>query len=584
MVSAPGKLSIDDINNIPSLPEKLSVGEPRLKDFTELFWSIKISKDIQSIILLNEPEFKSLYSSIDNINRAVDFNFSTAINSLDTQTTVTQNTADKLISGVLERSIKQFDELFKSSNEIKSSLINSLEQITNNSIKEFHEKIFNRNFRGIRNELLQKELRKKSSDFADRIKRMQGETYPKFKSVISGAWSGISELNKFSREKLGLITYERTQSLSLLDESVLDEHNKEKLPLIYQKLFAFDPLTSEEFFVGRKTEMGTISEAYIRWKEDKVSSILIHGEKGSGKTSLINLAKKNILTGHSVRSLNPETTLNNFEDLLPELIKLLGTKEVQTFTELAGEIKTKEKSILIIEGINNFFIKSVGGFDGIKDFLQFVAKTWENIFWIISVEQQAWNYLNKFLDFDDQFIFTINATNMKEERIKEAILLRHQVSGYSIKFELDDKLKKQKQFKKLSNERSKQEAAQIYFFNLLSKIAEGNIFIAIFYWIKSIDLIDGHTIHFQMPVMIDISFVAKLSNIKLHTLGAIIQHDGLSVKNHSKIFLISPEESELLLSSLDKMNLLFLHKNGEYKINKVLYRSFVRLLKAKNIL
>ncbi len=69
----------------------------------------------------------------------------------------------------------------------------------------------------------------------------------------------------------------------------------------------------------------------------------------------------------------------------------------------------------------------------------------------------------------------------------------------------------------------------------------------------------------------------------LHTAAAVILHGGLTAEEHAACFQLTAEHSRLALAAMADARLLFRGEDGTYRINKVLYRPFVRLLRDRNL-
>ena len=64
------------------------------------------------------------------------------------------------------------------------------------------------------------------------------------------------------------------------------------MPALYRSLFRFEPVKDPRFLVGRDVEMGTIWKARRLWESGHPAAVMLAGQRGSGKTSLINCALK----------------------------------------------------------------------------------------------------------------------------------------------------------------------------------------------------------------------------------------------------------------------------------------------------
>ena len=60
------------------------------------------------------------------------------------------------------------------------------------------------------------------------------------------------------------------------------------LPALYRRLFRIEPVEDARFLIGRDAELAGLSRALDRWRAGTGAAILIVGDRGSGKTSLLN--------------------------------------------------------------------------------------------------------------------------------------------------------------------------------------------------------------------------------------------------------------------------------------------------------
>jgi hypothetical protein len=76
----------------------------------------------------------------------------------------------------------------------------------------------------------------------------------------------------------------------------------DRLPALYRHLFRLEPIRDPRFLVGREREMAAIREARVLRETGRPASLIIVGERGSGKSSLINCALKQVLSGVDLAS------------------------------------------------------------------------------------------------------------------------------------------------------------------------------------------------------------------------------------------------------------------------------------------
>src|SRR5690606_38327142 len=68
----------------------------------------------------------------------------------------------------------------------------------------------------------------------------------------------------------------------------LDTENV-NVPPVYRRLFAVEPLEVDEFMVARDQSFAALNDAYSDWMRGDRTSVLIYGDPGTGKRSLLNV-------------------------------------------------------------------------------------------------------------------------------------------------------------------------------------------------------------------------------------------------------------------------------------------------------
>ena len=79
----------------------------------------------------------------------------------------------------------------------------------------------------------------------------------------------------------------------------------EALPFVYRRLFRIEPLLDDRFFSGRNDELIEFEQCFRNWQAGQFAITALVGEKGSGRTTLINFAEQRFLKNQSIiRSVN----------------------------------------------------------------------------------------------------------------------------------------------------------------------------------------------------------------------------------------------------------------------------------------
>jgi len=383
--------------------------------------------------------------------------------------------------------------------------------------------------------------------------------------------------------RLRRVSVERSQVQKAADDyeliSVKNLHDR--LPAIYSTLFSLKPLVKEEFLVGRQEEYNTLERALLQWNADKPCSVLHIGEKGSGKTSLINCFQKRFfsdfetLRGTIVKKLTTEAELVNY------ISQLFGFPENLTFEQLVQTINAGGRRIVILEGCHNLYLRQINGFDAFRLFLSLITQTNLKILWILSMDYYAWRYLMPVVPIDMLcFDYVINVQPMEKENIREAILTRHNDSGYQLRYLANDELRNKLriQSKKNVTERQLRKALEDDFFDTLSSASNGNLSAVIFYWLNSLRF-TGNDIEVTPLKLPEFQFLSDLSIEQSFALLAIIEHENLTADELATVLDISHSDSLHILSLLANKRLIVFEESGsKYSINPITLKPIINVL------
>ncbi|MFP4369366.1 MAG: hypothetical protein ACLFR2_07295 [Candidatus Kapaibacterium sp.] len=371
-------------------------------------------------------------------------------------------------------------------------------------------------------------------------------------------------------------------SSELYDFLADTEKSIKALPYAYQRLFRIAPLESDTFFDYRAEELSKISYSYEKWRAGSFAQAVIIGEKGNGTTSIINMFLKKRENTEKVIIIDPEKTISREEELIRHFNLVLGVT-CNTMSELAGYLNSGEKKIIIMENIQNLFLRKVGGFDNLKRLLKLISKTRSRVFWLTSITIFAWKYLEKAINIDGHFQFRIFISKMSDKQINEIILKRHRISGYDLHFLPSEVDLQSKNYKKIKKDDERQDYLQKEYFRALNEFTKSNLSLAFIYWLRSAERITENTIFISSLKDLDYSFLKILGHEMLFLLHAILLHGKVSTEDISEIMNISLEKSNYELMILHDGGIID-RQNGQYEINPLIYRQIVLLLQSKNIL
>lgn len=376
-------------------------------------------------------------------------------------------------------------------------------------------------------------------------------------------------------------TTARTRAADYLRET---ERRLSELPLIYRTLFRFEPVQDPRYLKGRQALLEAVRESYGRWTAGQYSNVMLVGEQGSGKTSVLDeLLRTSFADTARVRIVIP-TTIWTEADLLGVLRDGFGLASVDSMEALTGELNRRPPGLIIMEGMQNLYLRHMDGFEAVERFLLLLAETGSRHFWFLTCTRYAWNYLDDVIHVSSTFTHVLSTDHMSAAHIRQAIMSRHRVSGFKAIFTPSERVKRSRAYRKLiDDEEARQAYLETQFFDDLARWARGNITIAMLFWLRSIRDVDtdAFTILPFSEDLIEIGDTFHLDD--LFALAAILQHDDIRIDELAMNQNRSVAECRMTLTRLHSRRILHVD-NGRYSLNSVLLRPVTLILTTRNIL
>lgn len=367
-----------------------------------------------------------------------------------------------------------------------------------------------------------------------------------------------------------------------------------RLPYVYQRLFSVKPLKESVFYRERPEVMARLHQAFENWKQGHYASTILVGQKGSGLTTLIRFFLDSLprteRREYTVVQVDTDQQLyseNQFiaffqEQFSPEEA-LIDLESIVNYLE-----NTETQHILIIEHLDHFFLRKVGGFQCLKWLLELISRTHRQVFWLMSCTQYAWNYLDKTAQVANHFEYIVQLPAVKAEVVREIILKRHRVSGFDVQYASADADRGNKKFQKMDAV-DQQAYLENEYFEDLRRITQGNFAIALLYWLRSAQDVTDNQITIGSLKSLDYSFLKSLSVPQIAILHSLLLHDGLTTTHFSELSGRPKKQSGGIVKAPVNLQLIqllddgLLVKSGDvYQIHPLLYQQVVDLLQTRN--
>ncbi|TKI70951.1 hypothetical protein FCU45_00750 [Sulfurimonas crateris] len=387
--------------------------------------------------------------------------------------------------------------------------------------------------------------------------------------------------NRFEQLKkaLGIVDKKAPISFELSEFMQETESALQELPKTHKKLYEFAP-AGANFFVNRLQELQKLENSFTNWTKNRFVTCAIVGEKGCGVTSMLDAFLDTIPQTETIRGELHEKIFTQ-DEYFNYFNSLLGSDNITTNKELIDHLNdTQSAKIIILENLHHMFLKKVGGFEAIKMLFELISYTTKKVLWVGVFTPETWSYLDKTISISNYFTSEIVMEPLSQESIQGIISKRNEYENLKTEF-----LKKEESLKSTTFERLEDDEKQTFlserFFKQLHKLSNGNISLAMLYWIRAIEKIDEGVVYVKGIDDLDYSFIKTLSYEALFALQALMLHDGLTLHDFSIVMNEPPEECrKMLMPMLEKGLLIQPHK--KYNINPAIYKHLHDYLSSKN--
>jgi hypothetical protein len=360
------------------------------------------------------------------------------------------------------------------------------------------------------------------------------------------------------------------------------QQSMNNLPVIYKRLYEIEPLEDMELFEGRQKEFEQVKLAFDNWQGGRYAATVVIGEKWGGLTTFVNytIAKSNF--HFPIRRFLPNKNIyreNKFFDMLHSIFPDQSFEDIDEVVEF---LNSGTKQVIVIEDIQNLYLRKVNGFTTLKLLCQLITRTYTNVFWIATSTVYTWSYLSKTIDVSEFFSYHITLGELSNEQVINLIWKRNRISGYNIVFEADQKKQSDKKFLAM-NKDDQQQVLMKEFFTSLNNFAKSNISLALLFWLLSTKEIDDESITISSFKNPDLHFLSILSSEKSHLLHTLILHDGLTEDQIYEVLLSNKVNIKLTLFELLQDGIVLV-VDDIYYVNPLIYRTLIMQLKSKNLI
>jgi hypothetical protein len=356
----------------------------------------------------------------------------------------------------------------------------------------------------------------------------------------------------------------------------------EALPLVYRKLFAFEPVAETALLEGRTRDVARVRLHLRRWKDgQEASALVIAMPLGSGRTSLLN-AVEDHLDGDDahVARIAFERRVHTESELAQRLAEALGVSEsllgehdaAPTLAALERALEATPKAsrsggggparVVLIDDFEHLILRARGGSALVERFLVFLSRTDDLALWVVAASDAAWGFLEQTARAATGLVVVHRPEAVDRATLEEIVLGRHRRSGLPLVFDQPDDLPTfaKQRIRRASTPAEEQAALREDYLERLFRASGQNIMLALLYWLRSADFkSEAGTLHVRPLQPLSFRFLSGFDRNRAFTLKAFLDHKTLTLEDHDRIFRMARAESTFLLEALLNQRLIVPH-------------------------
>jgi hypothetical protein len=333
--------------------------------------------------------------------------------------------------------------------------------------------------------------------------------------------------------------------LSSIDETLA------ALPLVYRRLFTFEPVEQRDLLVGRNSDLEVVGRHVEEWRLGRTNALILTGYDGNGRTSFLNVLTRTILPGVRVRRIRLEKRVLDEADLVGRLASALGlTVEAPlTLDRLAELIRARPAgppTACVLENVEHLFLRTAGDNGLVGPVLGFMSRTDPYILWIGTLAEQAWGYVEKIESGTAGLVRRHPLSPLDRTNIETVIMSRHARSGLGCRFDPPDPVPPmlRRRLARAADDDERQRLLRADFFDRLARSTGQNLLLSLFYWLQSIvPESDSGTVRVTSLRPLSFGYLDEFTMNQSFTLKAFLEHATLTLDEHDRIFRVPRAES-----------------------------------------
>ena len=348
------------------------------------------------------------------------------------------------------------------------------------------------------------------------------DSYQKIRKLI--LHQNEREIDKSISRKILSRTLDTSTIRQFINETHTISSNLNQLPRVYFRLFNLDPVQDKRFFITYQKHWDYLKTFSKEGNFHESQKILIIGDRGMGKSSLINIAQMDIKTGRLIRidSDDNETPLKT----------IARTLSCNTNTVSLLQAMKKTSTTIIMDNADQLLNKRhLQEFEKLFDL---ICQSPQQVHWILSITKCNLESLDLAYGVRSLFSKIIDLNKLDFNSGMEIIFGRHRLSGLTIHYP--------KTF--INNWALKLglSTEDEMFFRVLFERSHGHVRHLIHLWLLSLISADSNSIKLSMERTMEwgMPMIHDFSVLQRYLLAQLYSHHHMNIQSLSNNLGTSP--------------------------------------------
>ncbi len=319
-----------------------------------------------------------------------------------------------------------------------------------------------------------------------------------------------------------------------------------EVPDAYARLFTADAVREPRRFTANRAQLARLLEAERTWLDQGPSGVLVVGDYGSGKTSLLNMCELDV---RAPRVIRPQRWRVPREGCFAAAMAFeLGCRPRDR--DIIAHLRDSRTTVLL-DDLEHWMTPDVEGLRQFEHVLDLMVRTRHHAFWVATVSSLALRLLEEMAPIRPVFGHVVDLEALDVYALAQAVEARHALSGLRIHYPTHAFSRALNRFGATSD--------RMMFFRTLRRVSGGNLSRAMASWVRCVAVEQEGGVRPRLHRVMSLGFgsLGKLGPHETAILAQVLRFGPLQPVELARHLQIAQPEVDRYLAFLEAAGLLY---------------------------